>query len=144
MSDPDAYDDFHGAEDAQEEVIEPQYRSVTEWVEEWLTKVYIRPIEDEAQFRWDPQWWNYLEVVIRLEALWGSYEKMRLEGGPGMVQYFRDYLDPMMNVILSPTGPFFSYKAHKVTPDGPRPDMPAPLPVSYLPEGWLGGEEDVQ
>ena len=68
---------------------------------------------------------------MRLEALWASWEKMRLEGGPGMVAYFRDYLDSMMRVILDPKGPFHTYDPNKHDRDGAR-DLPEPLPHSPL------------
>lgn len=116
----------------------PQFTSVTEWVTEWLAPVYRRSLDDQAKFRWDPQWWRYPEVVIRLEALWGAYEKMRLEGGPGLVVYFRDYLDPMMSVILSPEGPFHTYHKHEEKDDGPRMNMPEELPLTDPPvPDWL-------
>lgn len=107
-------DDFAPAEpieEATEEEItetepafEPFYSSLDQWVTDWLLPNYSRPLRDVSQFRWDPQWWRYSEVVMRLEALWASWEKMRLEGGPGIVTFFRDYLDPMMRVILRPAG----------------------------------------
>lgn len=121
---------------------EPQFKSVADWVENWLVVNYSRPLNDAAKYRWDPQWWRYSEVVIRLEAVWGSYESMRLEGGPGMVAWFRDYLDPMMAVILSPDGPFHAYKPHENDADGPR-EMPSPLPSTPLPlADWFSTDFD--
>ena len=110
-------------EAAEDEPFEPFYKSVDEWVTDWLLPNYSRPLRDASEFVWDPPWWRYSEVIMRLEALWASWEKMRLEGGPGMVAYFRDYLDPMMRVILDPKGPFHTYDPNKHDRDGER-DLP--------------------
>ena len=128
--DPIDVTDEHEAA-AEEEPFEPFYKSVDEWVTDWLLPNYSRPLRDASEFVWDPQWWRYSEVIMRLEALWASWEKMRLEGGPGMVAYFRDYLDPMMRVILDPKGPFHTYDTNKHDRDGER-DLPEPLPHSPL------------
>lgn len=118
----------------QAEEFVPFYSSVDEWVEEWLLPSYSRPLDDPAVFRWDPQWWRYAEVVMRLEACWASWEKLRLEGGPGMVTFYRDYLDPMMQAILDPRGPFHVYRPKLDEPDGHR-EMPDPLPSQPVPPG---------
>ncbi|WP_349829061.1 DUF4913 domain-containing protein [Brevibacterium litoralis] len=76
-------------------------------------------------------WWEYSEVVQRIEALWLSWEKMRLEGGPGLVAFFRDYLDPMMNVILSKDGPFARYSPGRVQQDR-LPQLPSAPPPPGL------------
>ncbi|MGO0605546.1 DUF4913 domain-containing protein [Brevibacterium linens] len=123
----------------EEESTEPEtvYANVGEWVTEWLLPTYSRPLDDVARFRWDPQWWRYPEVVMRLEPLWISWEKMRLEGGPSMVVFYRDYLDPMMRVILDPDGPFHTYNPHKDKPDATRENLPLPLPHTEMPAGLL-------
>lgn len=123
-------------DDAPEEA-EPEtvYPNVGAWVTQWLLPTYSRPLDDASRFRWDPQWWRYPEVVMRLEPLWISWEKMRLEGGPAMVVFYRDYLDPMMRVILDPDGPFHTYNPHKEKPDAARNELPDPLPHSPMPPG---------
>lgn len=109
------------------------FNDVGQWVEEFLLPMYRRPLDDAALFRWDPQWWRYPEVCMRLEALWGTWEKMRYEGAPGLAVWFRDYLDPMMREILSPVGPFHAYKPHE--DDGTERALPAQMPSAPIPEG---------
>lgn len=74
---------------------------------------------------------------MHLEALWISWEKMRLEGGPAIVVFYRDYLDPMMRTIMGPDGPFHTFNPHKKDPDGPREHLPEPLPHSEIPPGLM-------
>ena len=126
-----------GLEDDAPTEPETVYDNVGEWVTDWLLPTYSRPLDDVAKFRWDPQWWRYPEVVMRLEALWISWEKMRLEGGPAIVVFYRDYLDPMMRTIMDPDGPFHTFNPHKESADGPREHLPEPLPHSEMPPGLM-------
>lgn len=134
MDEADFAESLEGDESTEPETV---YDNVGEWVTDWLLPSYSRPLDDVAKFRWDPQWWRYSEVVMRLEALWISWEKMRLEGGPAIVVFFRDYLDPMMRTILDPDGPFHTYNPHKEDRDGPREHLPEPLPHSQMPPGLM-------
>ena len=126
-----------GLEDDASTEPETVYDNVGEWVTDWLLPTYSRPLDDEAKFRWDPQWWRYPEVVMRLEALWISWEKMRLEGGPAIVVFYRDYLDPMMRTIMDPDGPFHTFNANQEDADGVRERLPQPLPHSEMPPGLM-------
>ncbi|MBO1751320.1 DUF4913 domain-containing protein [Actinotalea sp. BY-33] len=74
------------------------------WVEQWLLPHYKR---DLRTHRWDPRWWEYTEIIARLEALWQAWEYQRTDGMTGLAVFFRDYLDPAMREITSPEGPFW-------------------------------------
>lgn len=126
-----------GLEDDAPTEPETVYDNVGEWVTDWLLPTYSRPLDDVTKFRWDPQWWRYPEVVMRLEALWISWEKMRLEGGPAIVVFYRDYLDPMMRTIMDPDGPFHTFNANQEDADGVRERLPQPLPHSEMPPGLM-------
>jgi len=101
-------DDFDDPSDhdVDEETVqlETVYPNVAEWVDQWLLPRYAR---SPKTHKWDPQWFEYVEVVDRLEALWRAWEHFRLEGMTGMAVFFRDYLDPAMAVITSADGPFW-------------------------------------
>jgi hypothetical protein len=68
-------------------------------------------VRDPKKYRWDENWFEYTEVLDRLEALWRSWEFYRLEGMTGMAVFFRDNMDPTMQVITSPDGPFWNLGA---------------------------------
>lgn len=122
-------------DEASADVPRPVFTSVDQWVDGWLLPTYRRDVGSAGStglYKWDPEWWLYSEIVQRLEALWLSWEKMRLEGGPGMVVFFRDYLDPMMSVILSPEGPL-----SKFSPSSVRTERLAPMPAKPVPEGIM-------
>jgi len=103
-----------------EPTIEPAFASLEAWVIEHFTQLYSRPLG--AQWRWCASWWAHAEAISRLEALWRSWETLRLEPRLGMGIWYRDHLDHQLPILLGQTGPFA-----RCTPD--RHTDPAPLPV---------------
>jgi hypothetical protein len=83
---------------------EPLYASAQDWVTGHFLPVYRRPIGGE--FRWCAQWWRHAEAIIRLTALWQSWEAMRLQPGTGTANWLRDHLDHQIPVLLGRAGPF--------------------------------------
>lgn len=81
------------------------YGSVDEFVREYLCNVYRRRIDGQHRL-WAARWWQYDEAVIRLEALWRSWERLRLDGALGMSVWWRDHADHHMPALMSPDGPF--------------------------------------
>ena len=86
----------------------PVFATVDEFVAERLRYMYARKVgpQNVAQHRWAADWWNYPEAVSRLEALWRSWEYLRLDGPLGMSTWWRDHADYHMAALLSPEGPF--------------------------------------
>lgn len=52
------------------------YGSVDEFLREYLRNVYRRKIDGKTRV-WAARWWEYDEAVIRIEALWRSWEHLR-------------------------------------------------------------------
>ena len=84
--------------------VEPFYGSLLEFVVEGFAPVYCRATS--PTMRWCPSWWDHAEAIYRLEALWRSWETYRLEPRLGIASWLRDFLDPQLAVLTSPTGPF--------------------------------------
>jgi hypothetical protein len=112
---------------------EPVYASVQDWVSEHFLPVYRRPLGGE--FRWCPQWWRHAEAIIRLTALWQSWEAMRLQPGTGIANWLRDHLDHQLPVLLGRAGPF----AQCSTDEHIEPRVAAADPP---PPGWWEPEDD--
>lgn len=85
--------------------LETFYPNVVVFVTEWLLPHYRR---NPKSHRWSPRWFEYTEVLDRLEALWRAWEHYRLEGMTGMAVFFNDYMDPTMREVTSPDGPFWN------------------------------------
>ncbi|MFC0456225.1 DUF4913 domain-containing protein [Arthrobacter liuii] len=81
------------------------YGSVDEFVREYLRAVYRRAINGRSRI-WAARWWEYDEAVIRLEALWRSWEHLRQDARTGMSVWWRDHADHHMRVLMDPDGPF--------------------------------------
>lgn len=93
--------------DAETEPVEPTlyFGSVDEFVREYLVNAYRRRVDGQRSC-WAARWWEYDEAVIRLEALWRSWEELRQDPATGMSVWWRDHADHHMNVLLSSDGPF--------------------------------------
>lgn len=120
-------DDGDGEEPAPELV----YGSVDEFLREYLRYTYRRRI-DGKQRVWAACWWQYDEAVIRLEALWRSWEHLRLDAATGMSVWWRDHADHHMAVLMDPQGPF---QAVKSMDDENQCEKGKPLPYKRPPEG---------
>lgn len=120
------------------DVDEPElyFGSVDEFVREYLCKVYRRRVDGSGRQRvWAAEWWRYPEAVIRLEALWRSWEKLRQDASMGMSVWWRDHADHHMAVLLDPSGPF-----GKATEQQNSNAADAPLPYAAPPEGMFSDE----
>ena len=102
-------------------VAEPMYDTLDGWVGEYFAPTFTRPIGGEI--RWCTQWAEHAEAVTRLEALWRSWETLRLDPAVGMATWLTNYLDPQLAALLSRSGTFAQCQ-----PD--RHSIQAPLPVS--------------
>lgn len=103
------------------------YPTLDRWVAELLAPTYRRAIDDRNRF-WCPSWWRHTEAIARLEALWRSWEHLRLDPATGVSVWFRDHADAQMAVLLSPEGPF-----KYCTTDKGHSDRLKPLPLDDPP-----------
>jgi hypothetical protein len=112
---------------------EPYFDSLEQWVTEYFVEMIRRP--QPKGFRWCPQWWRHPEVHVRLEALWRSWEALRLDGTTGMSVWFRDHLDPHFRMLTdSDLSPMSKCSTAGHVEENPQ------LPVDPAPPGWWGGE----
>lgn len=80
------------------------YPDLPGFVSEWLLQVYRRALDQGRT--WCPQWWEHPEAIVRLEAMWRSWEHLRLDPATGMSIWLRDHADHHMVVLLDEQGPF--------------------------------------
>lgn len=83
---------------------EPLYPSLDDWVHDYFAPTFGRSVGGEL--RWCAQWREHAEAIGRLEALWRSWEALRLDPALGMATWFTNYLDPLLSALLSRSGPF--------------------------------------
>lgn len=113
-----------GTVDAAEEPIPPMYDNVEQWVAERFAPVFARSVG--ARARWCPMWWDHGEAVLRLEALWRSWEVHRLDPRRGIATWLRDFLDGQLAALLDDDGTFRSCTPEEHTPQPSLPLTPAP------------------
>jgi len=109
--------DLIGNEDgvpSAEEAPPPVFASVEEWVEQYFLAVFAR--STGGTLRWCDQWRTHAEAVLRLEALWRSWETLRLDPNLGMATWLTNFLDPQVGALLHPQGTFGSCTADRHRP----------------------------
>ncbi len=89
--------------------------ALVSWVNDFLIPVYAGPVT-----RWCPAWWEHHEAVGRLHALRLSYLELTdttISGASGPGIWHRDHLDPVLDRLFAPDGPFVNC----LGPAGHRP-----------------------
>lgn len=109
--------------------VELMFVGVEPWVADILAPTF--PRRATSQFRWCAQWWRHPEAVLRLEALWRSWEACRTDPMLGISGWLRDHLDPQLAVLAAPAGPFAECDPSRHF----DPAEPA-LPLQSAPDGW--------
>jgi hypothetical protein len=106
---------------------EPVFASLGEWVGKWLLPLYRRELDNRST-TFCVQWWRHPESYYRLDALWKSWEYMRLKPGTGTAVWLKDYCDPHMAVLMSSNGPMSgcTLKKHSEHATEPWPLEPIP------------------
>jgi len=105
------------------------FGSVDEFVRERLRYTYSRRVGPQGPNRWSAEWWLYPEAISRLDALWRSWEALRLEPTFGMSVWWRDHADHHMRMLMSPEGPFADSRDTNTAGD--------PLPYTVPPVGMF-------
>jgi hypothetical protein len=106
------------------------FQTLPEWVEEYFLPTFRRPLGGEL--RWCAWWWRHDEAETRLTALWYTWERARLDPGPGMAGWLRNHLDPQLPVLLGARGPFYQCGEDRHI-DPPVAAIVAPWPAYVSP-----------
>jgi hypothetical protein len=98
------------ADDTVETLPEPWFGNCDEFVREFLLPCWRHPT---AGSKWCAYWWEHAEAVSRLDALWRSFEALRVGDPTGMAVWWRDYAGPIMAAPTDPTGTFAGCNANR-------------------------------
>lgn len=96
-------DDTSGEE---EDAPELYYGSLPEFVREFLIPMFPRDVANINGLTWCSKWWLHPEAAYRLDSLWRSWERLRLDAALGSSAWLREHLDHHLPLLLSDTGPF--------------------------------------
>lgn len=132
-ADTEPLDDPLAPTSSTAEAPEPQlyYATLDDFVRDCLSPLYRRRIDGRSRV-WAAEWWRYTEAIVRLEALWRSWEHLRLDPATGMSVWLRDHADHHMPILMSPDGPF---AAADHTAEINQTKKGEPLPYLSPPEG---------
>jgi Domain of unknown function (DUF4913) len=120
---------------------QPRFGDLESWVHEFFVLTFGR---QAGQGRWCAQWWDHPEAVLRLDALWRTWEVASLDPVRGAADWIRDHLDPNLAQLFSDTGPFAGCAEGRHVPTPVLPVSPPPDDFGAPPEHWweVLGQED--
>jgi hypothetical protein len=84
----------------------PAYPTLDDWVTGFFLPTFRRQFGGEL--RWCAQWHDHPEAHLRLEALWRSWEALRLDPTLGIATWLTNYADPQLAALLNRSGTFAS------------------------------------
>lgn len=106
------------------------FHSLPEFVNELVCPTFRRELTGKGSgFRWSARWFESAEAIMRLEAMWRSFESLRLDGATGISVWLRDHADYHLAVLMSSDGPFSESREPNRCTD--------PLPYAAPPEGMF-------
>ncbi|QIS13933.1 DUF4913 domain-containing protein [Nocardia arthritidis] len=115
---------------------QPRYPNVVDWVESWFAPAINRRLwgkPGQPGKRWCPRWWAHPEVVLRLNALWRSWEAAVAAGATdanAMSHWWLNHCEPHLRVVLdSEHGPMALCSQEQHVDRGG-------LDVEPVPAGW--------
>ena len=82
----------------------PAYATLEDWVMGFFLPTFRRQFGGEL--RWCTQWHDHPEAQLRLEALWRSWEALRLDPTLGVATWLTNYADPQLAALLQRSGTF--------------------------------------
>ncbi|MFI6997871.1 DUF4913 domain-containing protein [Nocardia sp. NPDC050175] len=85
----------------------PAYQNLVEFVEKYVTVIYSDAVDFTGEeVRWCPEWWQHPSAIARMDAMWRSWEHLRLDGNTGLSLWFREHGDYHMRELFRQDGPF--------------------------------------
>ena len=120
-----------GPGSAPDEEFLPYFATLEDWVVSVFAPTYAR--RTTPTFRWCCQWWRHPEAISRLEALWRSWEALRLDPLLGMGTWYRDHLDHQLPVLTAAAGPFADCDPTRHFPPETDRLTHTPAPIDWWP-----------
>lgn len=103
------------------EKIEPKYKSVIEFVDDFVRPMWATTRNDQDNANWSKQWYTHPEAVARLSALWRIYEVNRGRDPQNFLEGFlRVHADYHMRQLMA-EGSVFSRCSSTDSPSVPLP-----------------------
>jgi hypothetical protein len=103
-----------------------RYRSLGEFLAEFLAPHYCRQVTDKGDTVWCPEPWLHPEALRRLGGLWLSHQHMLWSTDLCAEDNWWTRADRTMELLFDPSGPF-KYCSVR----GGHKEMLAPLPMRF-------------
>lgn len=107
------------------EKIEPKYKSIFEFVDEFIRPMWATTRSGQDKVNWSKQWYSHPEAMSRLSALWRIYEVQRQRDPQNFLEGFlRVHADYHMRHLMAERS-VFSECTSTDTPSVPLPVIKA-------------------
>lgn len=100
-----------------------QYTNVCDWVEQHFVRLFAR---DEFVVRWCPHWWDHVEAIVILTAMWRTWETARKDRTRGIAQWLTGFAYPLLRELCDEGGTFRNCSADKHESPGALPFVSPP------------------
>ena len=101
-----------------------QFRTVYDWVEEWFVRAFAR--SSLTGVRWCPYWWEHVEALTVLTAMWRSWEVSRRDRDTGMARWLHSCAYPLLRELWDGAGTFRNCTATSHVAPAALPYVSAP------------------
>ncbi|ADG76914.1 DUF4913 domain-containing protein [Tsukamurella paurometabola] len=141
LDDEDEYGTTAGHNSGDGKKVEQEFTTIAEFVDGVIIKLITR---DSGEYFWLPTWFDYPEVVERLEHLWRDYELARAQE-ESMTGWWLYRFDPTWAVLTSRFGPMGIGEPREplraaIAPDGHRVHLVIEMKfATEAPEPSTGG-----
>ncbi|AKK07391.1 hypothetical protein CMUST_15510 (plasmid) [Corynebacterium mustelae] len=103
----------------------PRFASLFDFVDQFILPMYGTTQMHQGSVNWSPKWWAHPEAIARLDGLWRTFEKLRIDAPATHVELFlRLHGDYHMRYLMQPDGVFSQCRKEDV-PTVPLPSQPA-------------------
>ncbi len=117
-------DDENSTQEDSEESIPVHYRSVFEFFHGMIAPLLQDRLIGRHGLRWSKKWYDCQEAMLRMDAMWRSYEMLKEDPGAGLSKWILEHYDPHMRVLTADDGPFGECRD-----ESPRGDYPPHEPT---------------
>ncbi|WP_176451756.1 DUF4913 domain-containing protein [Enemella dayhoffiae] len=128
VDDADPFDSDSEAQAEEPAPAGPKFPNADAWLRGWLLNVWQPPNPPGAtdqhtskappMWHWCPRWWLHPEAVVRIEALWRTWEDAQPDAYRGMALWLRDQFDHHWPRIVGNPGPlmYCTAEVHRPLP----------------------------
>lgn len=86
---------------------QPRFATMFDFVDQLILPLYGTTVMQQREVNWSKKWWAHPEAIVRLNGLWKTFEKLRIEAPAVHMELFlRVHADYHMHHLMAADGVF--------------------------------------